>query len=125
MLIDAEIEHFSSGMVLQVGSEALIRLSFLCEPCAYLDKIQPGLAKRIKGKRGFLGIVVRDGEIGLEEHLMNNDSRFMKALGTIQAICRSILNLLSNHHHYHHLKHPCQLDRKVGRCHRPIVKLDL
>ncbi|HAZ42972.1 MAG TPA: hypothetical protein DDW76_02110 [Cyanobacteria bacterium UBA11369] len=69
ILIDAEIEHFSSGMVLQVGLSALIRLSFLCEPCAYLDKIQPGLAKRIKGKRGFLGIVVRDGEIALEDKI--------------------------------------------------------
>lgn len=70
ILIDAEIEHFSSGMVLQVGISALIRLSFLCEPCAYLEKIQPGLAKLIKGKRGFLGIVVRDGEIVLEDNIL-------------------------------------------------------
>lgn len=59
-LVDAPIEHFSSGQVLRVG-QALIRLSFLCEPCAALEKIQLGLSKRIKGQRGYLGMVVGSG----------------------------------------------------------------
>lgn len=63
ILIDASVENFSSGMILQVGSSALIRLTFLCEPCNYLDKLQFGLAKKIKGKRGFLGMIVRDGAL--------------------------------------------------------------
>lgn len=65
LLLDPEIEHLSSGQVLRVGFDALIRLTFLCEPCATLEKIQPGLSKKIKGKRGFLGIVVRSGSIKL------------------------------------------------------------
>lgn len=63
LLVDTQVEQFSSGTVLQVGSVALIRLTFPCEPCSYLNELQPGLAKRIKGQRGFLGMVVRDGQI--------------------------------------------------------------
>lgn len=69
ILIDSQFETFSSGQVLCVGKEALIRLAFLCEPCANLDKIQSGLAKKIKGKRGFLGIVVRDGSIEIGDNI--------------------------------------------------------
>lgn len=63
LLIDAEVENLSSGQVLRVGDSVLIRLTFLCEPCANLEKIEPGLSKKIKGKRGFLGMVVSDGPI--------------------------------------------------------------
>ena len=67
ILIDTNTEHLSSGQVLRVGFDALIRLTFLCEPCSTLEKIQPGLAKKLKDKRGFLGIVVRDGSIKLSD----------------------------------------------------------
>ncbi|WP_413265158.1 MOSC domain-containing protein [Floridanema flaviceps] len=63
LLVDTPIEQLSSGTVLQVGSLALIRLTFPCEPCSYLNELQPGLAKRIKGKRGFLGMIIRDGQV--------------------------------------------------------------
>ncbi|MBD2182916.1 MGMT family protein [Planktothrix sp. FACHB-1355] len=69
IVIDTQVESFSSGQVLQVGKSALIRLTFICEPCANLEKIQPGLAKRIAGKRGFLGIVVKDGVIELGDEV--------------------------------------------------------
>ncbi|MFB2920597.1 MOSC domain-containing protein [Aerosakkonema funiforme] len=71
ILIDTQVENFSSGQVLRIGKSALIRLTFLCEPCANLDKIQPGLAQISQGKRGFLGIVVKDGviEVGDEASL--------------------------------------------------------
>lgn len=67
ILIDAEFERLCSGQVLQFGQNALIRMAFLCEPCATLEKIQTGLSKRIKGHRGFLGIVVKDGLIKLDD----------------------------------------------------------
>jgi len=63
LLIDTPIEKLSSGQVLQVGKTALIRVTFPCDPCSQLNQLQPGLAKRIRGKRGLLGIVVRDGLI--------------------------------------------------------------
>lgn len=69
ILINAEVERLSSGQVLRFGQNALIRLTFLCEPCATLEKIQTGLSKKIQGKRGFLGIVVKDGLIGLDDEV--------------------------------------------------------
>lgn len=38
-------------------------MTFPCEPCSYLEELQPGLAKKIKGKRRFLAMVVRDGQV--------------------------------------------------------------
>jgi len=64
ILLNTELDGFKSGEVLQIG-EAWIRLTFLCEPCAYLETLQPGLVKRIYGKRGWLGMVVRSGAIAV------------------------------------------------------------
>ena len=50
ILIDAEFERLSSGQVLRFGQNALIRITFLCEPCATLEKIPTGLSKKIKGR---------------------------------------------------------------------------
>lgn len=69
ILVDGEIEQFSSGQVLRVGKETLIRLTFRCEPCANLDKIHPGLSKIIKKRRGFLGIAVGGGEIAIGDEV--------------------------------------------------------
>ena len=76
LLIDTEIEDLSSGQVLRVGFDALIRLTFLCEPCANLEKIQLGLTKKIKGKRGFLGIVVGDGSIQIGDDVSITNYNF-------------------------------------------------
>ncbi len=64
ILLDQGIETLISGHILQIGA-ALIRPTFLCEPCAYLNKIRPGLVKEILGRRGFLGMVVRGGNIAI------------------------------------------------------------
>jgi alkylated DNA nucleotide flippase Atl1 len=66
ILVDTGLETLVSGQGLQMGS-ALIRLMFPCEPCAYLETLQPGLARHIKGKRGFLGMVAQGGEIAVNE----------------------------------------------------------
>lgn len=63
ILVDAEIERLSSGQVLQIGNDALVRLTCFCDPCSNLEKLQPGLTKRLLGKRGFLAMVVRAGMI--------------------------------------------------------------
>ncbi|WP_013334994.1 MOSC domain-containing protein [Gloeothece verrucosa] len=75
ILIDGEIEQFSSGQVLQIG-EALIRLTFLCEPCKNLEQVQLGLTKRIKNRRGMLGIVVGGGEINIGDQIVLTSHRF-------------------------------------------------
>ena len=63
LLIDGEIEQYTSGQILKIGENVLIRLTFRCEPCQNLEKIQPGLIKKIKSRRGFLGMVVEGGEV--------------------------------------------------------------
>ncbi|MBF2027984.1 MAG: MGMT family protein [Oscillatoriales cyanobacterium C42_A2020_001] len=64
ILLDGRVAKWQSGQVLQVG-QALIRLTFLCEPCAYLNTLQPGFAKHLKTQRGWLGMVVQSGAIAV------------------------------------------------------------
>lgn len=63
IVLGGAVELLGSGRVLQLGQSAQVRLTFLCEPCAYLEQVQPGLVKRSKGKRGMLGMVIRDGVV--------------------------------------------------------------
>lgn len=63
IVLGGAVERLGSGRVLQLGQSAWVRLTFLCEPCAYLEQVQPGLMKRSKGKRGMLGMVIQDGVV--------------------------------------------------------------
>lgn len=65
IVVNGSIENFTSGQVLQLGQTALVRLTHLCEPCAMLETLQIGLARKIKGQRGMLGMVVRDGVVDM------------------------------------------------------------
>lgn len=62
-LLDQVVESWPSGQIVQLGPEVLIRLTFLCEPCGQLNAIRSGLAKRLQGRRGMLGLVVRGGTV--------------------------------------------------------------
>ncbi|MDX2228912.1 MAG: MGMT family protein [Leptolyngbyaceae cyanobacterium bins.349] len=64
ILLDQGLAQLQSGQGLQIGA-ATIRITFRCEPCAYLDTLQPGLAKRIGQRRGWLGMVVVGGAIAV------------------------------------------------------------
>ncbi|UBF23845.1 MGMT family protein [Kovacikia minuta CCNUW1] len=74
ILMDAPTETLVSGQVIQIG-EALIRPTFLCEPCSQLETIRKGLAKQIKGKRGVLGTVVRSGTIAVGDPMIQTSYR--------------------------------------------------
>ncbi|WOB42312.1 MOSC domain-containing protein [Thermoleptolyngbya oregonensis NK1-22] len=63
ILLDGVVEALVSGQVLQLGEVAQVRIMGDCEPCAYLNTLQPGLAKRINGRRGMLAMVIRDGAV--------------------------------------------------------------
>lgn len=69
ILTDGLVETLPSGQVVQMGKTALVRLTFLCEPCAQLDRAQPGLSRRLHRQRGYLGRVVRDGVIHLGDEI--------------------------------------------------------
>jgi alkylated DNA nucleotide flippase Atl1 len=63
LLLSDWVETLPSGAVVQLGAQAQVRLTFLCEPCASLERLKPGLSRQIHGKRGMLGMVVRDGVV--------------------------------------------------------------
>lgn len=62
LLVDEPVNELISGQVVQIGS-ALICPTIVCEPCDKLNRIQPGLAKKLLGRRGVLGRVVGSGQI--------------------------------------------------------------
>lgn len=64
ILLRDGLESFSSGQGLQIG-DVLLRLTFRCEPCAYLNTVQPGLMQRLSKHRGWLGMVMRGGAIAI------------------------------------------------------------
>jgi|GEM_PF-143147 len=76
VLLDVAVEDFASGMVLQLGDTAQIRLMFLCEPCASLERLKPGLSRKINGKRGMLGLVVADGVVRQGDPVWGVGDRF-------------------------------------------------
>ncbi|MEE3718752.1 MOSC domain-containing protein [Tumidithrix elongata RA019] len=84
ILVDGAIESLNSGQVLQIADSqggdascnALIRLTFRCEPCFNLDRIRPNLAKQLKGKRGFLGIVIQDGIVSKGDRISITPTAF-------------------------------------------------
>jgi alkylated DNA nucleotide flippase Atl1 len=75
ILLDEPIQRFVSGQLIQIG-DALIRPTFLCEPCSTLEELRPGLAKQIKGKRGFLGMVIKSGRIQIDDEAVFTDYYF-------------------------------------------------
>ena len=63
LLLDIDTAGLASGILLRVGSQAVLRLTFACEACGYLDARQPGVAAAIGRARGMLARVVRGGTI--------------------------------------------------------------
>jgi alkylated DNA nucleotide flippase Atl1 len=75
IVVDAPTEAFVSGQVWQVGA-ALIRPTFLCEPCAYINQLRPGLATAIVGSRGRLGMVVKSGTVAVGDAIAPTAEHF-------------------------------------------------
>lgn len=63
LLVDFDTAQLTSGTVLQVGGEVLLRLMFQCEACGQLDMHRPGLAQKIGQRRGMLARVIAGGVI--------------------------------------------------------------
>lgn len=95
ILLDGKLHGLRSGQGLQIG-QVLIRLTFRCEPCAFLESLQPGLKKRIGKQRGWLGMPTTSGtiEVGDAVEVLSNQfpalpdeakSRFYEFVATIPA----------------------------------------
>jgi MOSC domain-containing protein YiiM len=57
------VDGLKAGTRLRVGAEVVLRVTKICEPCHVMDKIQPGLQARLKGRRGILTSVESGGAI--------------------------------------------------------------
>lgn len=75
ILLNDGLSRFSSGCGLQIGS-ALIRLTFRCEPCTFLESVQSGLTQRINMQRGWLGMVIQSGTIAIADPVTLTERRF-------------------------------------------------
>jgi len=76
VLLDGMVESFPSGTLLAIGATAQLRVMFLCEPCASLERVKPGLSRKIKGKRGLLAMVVHDGVVGVGDRIQVLPQRY-------------------------------------------------
>jgi hypothetical protein len=65
LLLDIDTADFVSGTLLRIGNDAVLRLTFACEACGYLDARHPGVAAAIGRSRGMLARVVRGGTIAI------------------------------------------------------------
>ena len=63
ILLDIDTAALASGTLLRLGSSVVVRLTFHCEACGYLDARQPGLARAIGRERGVLARVLQGGEV--------------------------------------------------------------
>jgi len=61
LLFDFEPSCLASGTVFQIGSQVRLRMMFQCEACGQLDRVVPGLARRIGPRRGMLARVLTGG----------------------------------------------------------------
>jgi len=57
-----DIPGLKPGTRLRLG-EALLEITKLCTPCAFVDRVQPGLREKLPSRRGMLARVLEGGTI--------------------------------------------------------------
>lgn len=61
--VDFSTAQLNSGDLVRIGSEAILWMTFVCEPCNLLERRCPGTLKTIGPDRGMLARVLRGGEL--------------------------------------------------------------
>lgn len=64
LVVGGDVDALPSGTVLRVGA-VRIRLTLPCEVCHRLERVRPGLAAALAGRRGVLGRVLDDGALAV------------------------------------------------------------
>lgn len=59
------IHGLQPGEFVRLGSDVVLEVTGLCEPCSRMDEIRPGLRVTLDQRRGVLTRVVEGGEVGL------------------------------------------------------------
>ncbi|MBL8624675.1 MAG: MGMT family protein [Myxococcales bacterium] len=62
LVVAGDVDALRSGTVLRFGA-VRIRLTLPCEVCHRLERVRPGLARALAGRRGMLGRVLDDGAL--------------------------------------------------------------
>lgn len=76
LVIDQSINKLKSGQVIQIGQNAKARITFHCEPCYKLEKLQKGLSKKLGLERGIFGFIINSGEIEIDDKITITDQKF-------------------------------------------------
>ncbi len=71
-----DVDSLKSGDLVKIGDFVEIRVTFDCEPCSYVESLQQGLLKRIEGRRGVLGHVLKGGTVKLEDSFVSLPGKF-------------------------------------------------
>ncbi|MEG2881294.1 MAG: hypothetical protein RR928_24825, partial [Comamonas sp.] len=61
--VDFSTSQLASGDLLRIGSEVVLWITFVCEPCNLLERRCPGTLRTIGADRGILARVLRGGEL--------------------------------------------------------------
>lgn len=76
LLLDTDVSGLASGTVLRVGTQALVRVMFVCEACGQLDRHAERLAARIGPRRGMLARVLHGGDVQVDDPVRALDMTF-------------------------------------------------
>jgi MOSC domain-containing protein YiiM len=63
-----DVEQWPIGQRVGVG-EAEFEISMVCDPCARMDQLRPGLRAELQGRRGMLARVVKTGNVALDDEI--------------------------------------------------------
>jgi MOSC domain-containing protein YiiM len=83
LLVDEDIDAFSSGDALHIG-DTVLRLTFPCEPCSRLELVRPGLARAAFGQRGMLARVIAGGTVRPGDDIRIVKHAFAPLPGTVR-----------------------------------------
>jgi MOSC domain-containing protein YiiM len=65
-----DLQALPAGTRLEIGGAAL-EITKDCEPCAFIDRLRPGLRALMIRRRGMLARVVRSGEIRIGDPIVD------------------------------------------------------
>lgn len=63
LLVDFSTAQLDSGDLVRIGSEVILWITFVCEPCSLLERRCPGTLKTIGADRGMLARVLQGGAL--------------------------------------------------------------
>lgn len=92
LLVDFSTEQLMSSVLLKVGPEVVLWLTFQCEACGHLEHRHPGVVKSINGRRGMLARVLRGGRLSVGDEVSHRASEIPPISSVWQERISSVLH---------------------------------